>query len=350
MNHSICRGIGALSLLGPLAFASSAAAQEVAAAATLFDHGLAHMEARQFKVGCVEIAESQRLDPRPGTLYTLAQCEVRWGRTATAAARLGEYLRLYEHLSPEKKEAQTERPKVARTQLEQLSWEMPELTLLLSRGAPIETVVRRDGAIVATAALGFGFPVDPGEHVISTQVRGGPVREQKITIAKGENKRLVLGVNAAAPGGAEAVVTPVAGSTAALEADAGPSGRRVAAYVVGGAGVAGILVGSVLGAFALEKKATIDDSCGPGTDPKHPMDANACRPAGLTAAASLRPLGLGSTVGFAAGLAGVGAAVVMILTEPSAAKPTICARRSWISATVLSAGPGGALVGAQGAW
>jgi len=47
------------------------------------------MEAGNYAAGCPALAESQRLDPRAGTLFTLSQCEVQWGRVATAVTRLG---------------------------------------------------------------------------------------------------------------------------------------------------------------------------------------------------------------------------------------------------------------------
>ena len=172
-------------------------------------------------------AESLRLDPQPGTLFTLSQCEVKWGRTATAAARLDDYLQLYARRTPDQKAQQLNRLKVVKEQRDKLALEVPELTL---------------------------------------------------------------------------------------------------------------------------KKAIIAENCGLNIDPKNPNDAEACRLAGLDAASRVKPLGLVSTVGFAAELAGVGTAVVLLLTEPRKATPVTGARRPWIAASVLSAGPGGAMVGAQGAW
>jgi hypothetical protein len=346
MNPSSRRALRILALLAPLALSAPAAAQDVAAAERLFNHGLAEMEARNFTVGCAEIAESQRLDPRPGTLYTLAQCEVRWGRIATAVTRLGDYLQVYEGLTPEQKERQRERPKVARDQREKLAPEVPELTLVLPPGAPVGTEVKRDGAIVAAAALGLALPVDPGEHVIATQAPGEGVRETRITLGKGEKRRLTLELGAAArAGGAESPP-----EQHASEAPAGPSRRRVAAYAVGGVGVASLVLGGVMGGLALGKKAILQDNCGPGTDPRHPTDATACTPAGLAAASSIKPLGLVSTIGFAAGIAGVGSAIVLLVTEHRSSPSARDAQRPWISAGLLAAGPEGAMAGAQGSW
>jgi hypothetical protein len=357
MNLSLSRCLCVLSFLGPLAVASSAVAQDIAAADALFNRGVTEMKAENYKKGCPLIAESLRVDPQPGTLFTLSQCEVKWGRIATAVVRLDEYLQLYDRLTPDQKAQQVSRLKVAKEQREKLALEVPELTLSLPPGAPAGTVVRRDDAVVASAALGLGLPVDPGEHVVSTLAPGGALWEQRFTIAGGEKKPLVLEVKTAPPVEARpAVVTPVATpeppkqALPPVEAGAGPSKRRVAAYVIGGVGIAGLAVGGVMGGLALGKKSIIDASCGVGKNPKDPTDELFCKPDGLTAVDAVKPLGLGSTIGFAVGLAGVGTAIVMILTEPKKATPVTGARTPWISASVLSAGPGGALVGAHGSW
>ena len=352
MNRSLHRGVCVLSLLGSLAVTSSAAALDVAAADALFNHGVKEMEAGNYSKGCPLIAESLSVDPQPGTLFALSQCEVKWGRVATAVVRLDEYLQVYDQLTPDQKAQQIGRLKVVKAQREKLAREVPELTLSLPPGAPAGTVVRRDATVVSAAALGLELPVDPGEHLVSTQAPGGERWEQRFTIAAREKKPLMLQVKPA-PSGAE--VAPVATPTTSeqgppAEAGSGPSSRRVATYVVFGAGIAGLAVGGIMGGLALGKKSIIDANCGVGKNPKDPTDALFCQPDGLTAAADVKPLGLVSTVGFAVGLAGVGTAIVMILTEPKKAMPAIGARRSRFSATVLSAGPGGAVVGAQGSW
>jgi hypothetical protein len=61
-------------------------AQDVATAEALFNRGFADMDAGRYETGCKAIAASQRLDPRAGTLFTLAVCEAQWGKIATAAS------------------------------------------------------------------------------------------------------------------------------------------------------------------------------------------------------------------------------------------------------------------------
>ena len=353
MKLSLQRCLCVLSLLAPLTLSSPAGAQDVAAADALFNRGVTEMKAGQYQRACALIAESMRLDPQPGTLFTLSQCEVKWDRTATAVARLDDYLQLYDRLTPDQKAQQLNRPKVAKEQRYRLALDVPELTLSLPPGAPAGTVVKRDDAVVASAALGIGLPVDPGEHVVSTQAPGGALWEQRIPVAKGDKKVVVLEVKAAPI--VEPRPAPVTPVTAAppepakepelAPSGAGPSGRRVAIYAIGGVGVAGLVLGGVMGGLAAVKKPTIVAHCAP---PLAAGGAYRCDPTGLAAANSGQTFALVSTIGFAAGLAGVATAVVLLVTEPRPAKPTAAAQKSWISPKVISLGPTGATLGAVG--
>src|SRR5262245_38544408 len=78
-----------------------------------FDRGLALMKEGRFDEGCPAIAESQRLDPRPGTLFTLSECEARRGRIATAVAHYKEFVALVDALPKDKRERQKKRAEVA---------------------------------------------------------------------------------------------------------------------------------------------------------------------------------------------------------------------------------------------
>ncbi len=184
------------------AHAAPAAAQDIAVAEALFDRGLADMKAGKYETGCKALAESQRLDPRPGTLFTLATCEADWGHIATAVSRFRDYLALYNTLSSEKKASQGERPKVAEETRARLSPDVPQLTLSLPKDAPAGTVVERNGEIVAASTLGIALPVDPGEQVLTVKTPSGAAREQRITIVKGEKKQVTSGARPPGPAGA----------------------------------------------------------------------------------------------------------------------------------------------------
>lgn len=210
--------------------------------------------------------------------------------------------------------------------------------------------------MVASAALDIALPVDPGEHVVSTQAPGGTLWEQRITIVKGDKKAVVLEVKAAPivelRPAAVAPVVPTTTPEPTKEADpslpgAGPSSRRVAVYAIGGVGVAGLVLGGVMGGLAAGKKTTIEAHCGATIHQSNPLK---CDPTGLAAVNSGQTFALVSTIGVVAGLAAVGTAAVLLVTEHKPAKTATGARRPWIAPDVLSIGPSGATLGARGSF
>ncbi len=335
-----------LLILAPAAlvfvFASPVTAQE-SPSETLFNQGLEEMQAGRYDKGCPALAESQRLDPRPGTLFTLAECEAKRGRIATAIARYDEYLLLFASMSADKQAKQYGRDKIAAEQKAALMPELPQLTLTLAPSAPRGTVVKRDGLVVAEAALGVALPVDPGEHVISLEPPGGPVTEERLTIAKGEKKQMMLepklGPSASEgpqPNGPSVPVSPTP--------DAGMSSRKVAMFTAGGVGAAGLAVGLIAGAVTLGKAGQIKDKC----------PAGSCEtPADLDLASSAQTSGLVSSIGFGVGIVGLGAAAILYFTDPARNKTSTApktAKGRWMSADVLSSGRDGALLILKGGW
>lgn len=344
-----------LATLGLLSLSAPAAAQDIAAAEALFDRGLADMQAGHYETGCKALAESEHLDPQPGTLFTLAACEAQRGRIATAVARFKDYLARFDQMTPEGKARQGERPKVARQERDRLSPQIPRLALSLPPGAPAGTVVRRDGYVLGEAALGVALPVDPGEHLVSIQTPGGPVQEQRVTIAAGETKKLTLTLKKAPGSRAPAPLpAPPQQATPGIgpeptepDAPAPPAGRRTAVYVTGGIGAAGLVAGGILGALVFGKKGVIAKHCGSGIQV---ADRKTCDATGFDAANSANTMALVSTVAFGVGLAGLGTAGVLYWTEPRHTGPAVGASPRWISAGVLGAGPTGAVLGAQGSF
>lgn len=307
------------------------------------------MEAGRFEEGCPAIEQSQKLDPRPGTLFTLAECEALRGRIATAIARFDEYLALHPTLTPKQQRNQGDRDQSARKQREALAREVPGLRLELPPDAPPSTAVELDGQPLAPTAIGALLPVDPGKHVIRAQVPGGPAIERSVLVDRGESKTVVLEVTAPPPQpppppasaagtggtGSGAVSAPPAATTHG----AGAGGRRVAVYLAGGLGLTGLVVGGVTGALAMERKGVVDRNCA-GT---------ACNHEGKTAADAMKALGLASTIAFGVGIAGAGAAAVLLLTEPKATNAG-ASGGAWVAAGVVPVGSGGAALDVRGAW
>jgi hypothetical protein len=307
-------------------------AVDTASGGALFDKGVGYMEAKGYATACPAIEESQRIDPRPGTLFTLAECLAGWGKVASAVARYQDYVDLVSLLSPQQQARHRDRLATARAQLTKLKPTVPTLTLVLPASAPAGTTVTRNGETLGAAALGLALPVDPGTYEIVTRAPGVPERQTSVTLELGDAKRVELETGTAVanppaplpPTGPTAVETTV--PAAPVTEQSSGSGRRTAAYVAGGVGIAGIVVGSVTGVLVLGKKQTVSDNC-----PNHE-----CNDEGYSAANSAQHLALVSNIGFGVGIAGLVVGTVLLLTG-STAKPE-SSGRTW--QPTLTAGNG----------
>jgi hypothetical protein len=336
--------------------ASAARASGPDAAHDLFDRGVAWMQAGRFDEACPALEESHKLDSRPGTLFALADCEAKRGRLATAVQRYDQYLAYYATLPPDKQRVHADRVKLARNARAALAPDVPEVTVTLSPAAPPHTLVTRDGAALSEASLGTPLALDPGEHVFTTQAPGGPVSEKRVTVGKAEKRVMVLEVAEPSPpplAARSAAVPPPSVSPEGTEPRRGPSTRRMAAYVTGGAGIVGLALGVVAGAVALAKSGVVDANCGVGGNP------TACTPTGKMAADELKASGVASTIGFVVGGAAAVAGVVLFVTEPKpkpvapAGSPARVASTTggpWARLGVLAAGPHGVAAGIRGEW
>ncbi len=344
MRH-IVPGIALLTVIA--ACPLTAMAEDLAVADALFKKGLEDMEAGKFDTACPAIGESMRLDPRPGTLFTLAECEGKAGKIATAVARYEDYLQLFARLTPAQQKKQLGREQIAAERKNALSADVPLLTLVLPPNAPPGTRVIRDGVDLAAPAIGLALPVDPGQHLIVVQVPDQPPSETKITIAKKEKKTLTLEIKIVKvdkpPPKNDQVQQPKNDQVQQqVPPDTGKtSGRRMGAYVVGGIGIAGVAVGAVTGAMVFGKKGTITGNC-------HGATGTDCNQTGLDAVNSAKGLGTVSTIAFIAGGAAVVTGVILFATEPKKPAKTGNAGR-WVSAGIAPS-PDGALAHLQGVW
>ena len=352
---SLRRPVFAAWLCAALGLARGAAADDVAEAKALFDRGFADMQAGRYEPGCKAIAESLRLDPRPGTLFTLATCEWEWGRTATAITRYDEYLRLYEKLPAAEQTRQSGRAKIARANREQLAKEAPRWILSLPPDAPQGTVVKIDGEPLNQALLGTAMPVDPGTHVVSTHAPDGAFWGQKLWVEKGETRRITLTVNTL-PSPSPMKTRPaekrarleVAPRSTVAEA---PRTQRAIGFVLLGVGGAGLVSGAVTGTLALREKEVADAHCGRAVGSADPA---ACDLQGVDAGQQARAFALASDVGIVAGGIGAAIGVLLVITAPKSSaastKPRTGSALPGLHFGVVRAGRDGAMVGLDGAF
>ncbi len=278
-----------------------AAAQDVGSAETMFQKGVSDMEANRLDAACPEIAESLRLDPRAGTLFTLAECYAKAGRTASAVARYQDYLDQYTRMTPDQQSKQSDRPQVSQRQIATLTPGMPLLTLRLPAGAPAGTEVKRDGIVLSGPSLGTPLHVDPGQHVVTAQPPGGGVASQTIVMRPAERKDVVLGLTA---------------NGGLFAADDRGTPQRIAGFAIAGAGVAGLIVGAITGGLTLSAKSSAEATCN-FTTHKCTDDR------GLADVSRAKTTGVASTIAFAAGGVLAGAGIIVIVTAPHGSRGAV---------------------------
>ncbi len=168
-----------------------------------------------------------------------------------------------------------------------------------------------DGELLAYRLEGVPLGVDPGEHQFVFQAAGYPAIQKQLVILQSQKDRretivfAQLGAGAAAQGltPATASVQGVPDVRARAPGKPEESGKsRAPAYVIGGIGAVGIVVGVVTRAVAFGKKSTIEGHC----------DANrVCDPTGMDAVSSARTLQTVSTIALIAGSAALGIGIYL---------------------------------------
>ncbi len=300
-------------------------APEGSEAQIAYEHGVEQFRAGNFAAACDFLAESYRLEPLPGVLFTWATCELRADRVASAATHYGAFVDAVGRLSAADRLAQDERRQVAQRERARILPEIPYLTVTVAAEAIHTSTVHRDGELVPPELLGVEVPVDPGEHVIDFDAADGSHAQQRVVLAKHEHKTIVLGF-AKAREVVQRLPPPVT-----------PSKRHMVSpwvYVAGGVGVSGVLTGSIAGVLAIRDKRVVDDECtGPG-----------CTKRGKDAADTARVEATVSTVGFAVGFAGLITSAILYAVDSSHSNTASAApRRTWaVAITPTSVGVGGA--------
>jgi hypothetical protein len=211
--------------------------------------------------------------------------------------------------------------------LAQIDASMPTVVLEVRDATGAETgaaQVSLDGQPWLGELDGKAKAIDPGAHVLRYVVAGAEPREEKVQIREGEkNRKLVVTFKKEAP-----AVVPVQA----------PAGRSAGPWVVGGIGVAALVVGAVLGGI------TVHDY-GVTTDPSQCSPTlKKCTTAGANAEAQGRALGPATTVALVAGGAAVAGAGIWLGVLGREKKPAVGLR--------LTVGPtvGGAGLGLGGTW
>jgi hypothetical protein len=194
--------------------------------------------------------------------------------------------------------------------LDELDKAMPTIVFAAKDAAGNDLMnvrVTIDGAPLADRLDGSSLRVDPGPHAFVFTWEGHPAVTKRLVLAEHDQARrevIVFGnaetphVESASPGAA-----PVAAGSGGSGID-----RKTIAFAVGGAGVAGLVVGSIFGAVASSKWSAAKSDCGAGCGPTAPAQGE------KSTASSDATI---STVAFVVGGVLAAGGVVLYLTAPS---------------------------------
>jgi hypothetical protein len=154
-------------------------------------------------------------------------------------------------------------------------------------------------------------PIDPGPHSLELRRAGAAPVTQTVRIREGEKAREIT-----VSLGAEVAPTEGRSTSSKPEPAPGPApasgSRSPAPWILGSVGVAGLAVGSILGAVVLNAKSTFDKNCTVSGS------TGVCKQDGLDAASTVRSLGPATTVALVAGGALTATAVVwLVVRKPS---------------------------------
>jgi len=297
--------------------ASSARADNAAAAQALFDEGKKAMAAHQYVEACPKLEESLRLDYALGTLLNLADCREHEGKLATA------WTRFLELAARAREAGQVDRAKIGRQRAAELAGRLSNL--VINVGAADRTPglqVSRDGTVVGAAAWATPIPADPGTHSVEASAPGRLPWSTSVNVT-GNATTSTVTVPELLPSPKEAVAAaphPSATTPLSPTASVAPSQesrrfgvQRGLAVASAAVGVAGVAAGSYFGLTSLADHNDAENDC------SHSPCNGPRAPAAVTKGKAALSNGNSSNVAFAVGVVGLAGAVVLWFTAPTGA-------------------------------
>ena len=161
---------------GPGSREAQARTPRKVSAEVLFDEGRRLMSDGKAADACPKFAESQRLDPSPGTLLNLASCYEKTGRPATAWATYRE------GASSAAATGRQDLVATAQRHADALFPTLPRVTVTVATPSD-GMAIALDGVAIGHAEWGVAVPVDPGEHSIDAVAPHAKTWSKALTIA-----------------------------------------------------------------------------------------------------------------------------------------------------------------------
>ncbi len=285
---------GAFFWLGSALAEPSAA--DRATARSLAGEGYQALQAKDFAAAADRFSRADALVHAPTLM-------IDWARALVGIGKLVEAQERYEQIIREGVDAKS--PKSwqralndAGNELAQIKPRLSWITIIVSGSS--EARVSVDGVAVPPAAVGVRRAVNPGERTVRVTAKGFLPQKQAIALAEGGESKVDFTLEPD-PDAQLVKAAPEAPRPAPVQPEAHGSALTYVAFGLGGAG---LVLGGVTGALALSKRSELSDACD---------SASRCRSDQDSSLHSYHSLGTVSGVGFAVGIAGIGAGVTLWL-------------------------------------
>jgi hypothetical protein len=299
------------------ALAQDSQAENTAAARSLGIEGVRLAEAGKCDQAIEKLTRAESLYHAPTILGRLGECQVQVGQIVLGTENLNRVVR--EQLAPNAPKAFRDAQERARKALDAALPRIAYLTVLVEpKDAKVNVTV--GGMPVAAALIGAERPTDPGTHEVVATAPGYISQTTTVTLAESGRQTVTLSLpvdpsaKAAEPAPTPPVPPPAPPPAPVPAASSG--GSKVLAYTLLGVGAAGVVVGSITGAMALQKKGELD------------CPDNHCTGTQADTLSSAESVAMVSTVSFGVGLAAGVVGTVLLLTAGPSQRETARATES----------------------
>jgi hypothetical protein len=289
----ISLAVAGLALAGAPSARAQVSADDRVAAESLFADARRLMHAGEYERACEKLEASRALEPALGATLNLADCYEKIGRTASAWAEFKVAAGEAQRVGDATRKA---------TALERASALEPRLSRLWLQAADPSITVLRNGELVKAGILGNAIPVDPGTHRLEAKAPGKAAWTTSVDVA-GEGATVEIRIPPLAD------LAPAAPIDAPMDAPvASESGgaRSALTWVSAGIGLAGIATGVTFGLLASSSWSKVESRCRDGFD-DCPEGVGHAEDAGTRADVA--------TVAFIVGGVGLGASLILLLTD-----------------------------------
>lgn len=304
-----------LALLGPSpALAQAGNDADKSTARTLGQEGQDALDKGNFQLALDLFLRADRLYHAPTLALGAARAQVGLKKLVSAQESYNRMLR--EGLPPSPSPAFKQALLDAERELAALEPRIP--FLLLTVVGATEPRIELDGEPFASAALGVKRVIDPGKHRVKASATGFKEAEVSFEVQERESKPIHIKLErdpkalTPVPPAPTTSAPPAASSAPPAPAPSAPalppssSGARTAGWISVGLGGAGLVVGSVAGLVAMDRRRSLVDSCG---------GDERCPASSLDARDRFRSAANFSTVGFGVGLLGLAVGIPLLLTS-----------------------------------